>query len=456
MVFLFVGIESMGIPLPGETALVTAGALAALGHLSLSGVIAAAAAGAILGDASGYWIGRRGALVLLKRYGRLIHFDEPKIERVRAFFDRHGAKAVFLGRFVALLRTWAAILAGTAQMPYRVFTLYNVLGGVTWAAIFGTLGYMFGRSLPLLERYVGQASLAAVLLVALVIALALSWKWFERNRDMLIEAGTTQWGRASDRFPRAARFVVTRFSREEYLGLHLTLGFLISVAGLWLFAGVTEDVVHHDPLTRFDITVLTWIRANATPLGDAIFQAISLIGSPVAMAVVGIAGMLLILWRRNWVVLTGWVVSFAGAALLSFILKIVIKRPRPTGAAAFLHGETFSFPSGHALGSLVGLGMLAYVIGSLSLERRRSRTLLAVGTAALVISIGVSRLYLGVHYFSDVIGGYAAGVLWLSVCISGLEVVQRKRLIATRARLNRINEDSAEVAARMSSNSQTL
>jgi len=428
VVFLFVAVESLGIPLPGETVLVTAAALAALGHLSIWWVIAVAAAGGIVGDAAGYWIGRLGGVAVLKRYGRFIHFDEHKLQRVHAFFDRHGSKAVFFGRFIALLRTWAALLAGTAEMPYRVFTFYNVLGGITWATLFGTLGYVFGRSLPLLERYIGQASLAVVLLVALVVSLWLGWRWFNNNREFLAERVSWYWTRFRERHPKLARFIAARFVRGEYLGLHLTVGFLLSMAAVWLFAGVTEDVVHHDPLTRFDLTVTTLLRAHATPLGDRIFSLISDVGSPVAMAVIGAAGALFLFVRRKWIVLAAWVAALGGAGLLTIVLKNLIRRPRPVAAAEFLNGTTFSFPSGHALGSLVGYGMLAYVVGSTWVDTRRGRLRLAIAVAVLVIAIGVSRLYLGVHYFSDVIAGYAVGVLWLSVCISGLQVAQRRRL----------------------------
>ncbi len=427
VVFLFVAIESLGIPLPGETVLVTAGALAALGHLSIWGVIATAATGGIVGDAAGYWIGRLGGVALLKRYGRLVHFDDAKLERVRGFFSRHGAKTVFFGRFIALLRTWAALLAGTAEMPYAVFTLYNVMGGITWAALFGTLGYVFGRSLPLLERYIGQASLAAVLLVALVVALTLAWRWFNANREALAERLARYWVLFRERHPGLAKFLAARFMREEYLGLHLTIGFLISLAGLWLFASVTEDVVHSDPLTKFDIALETWIRAHTTPLGDRIFTVVSALGSPAAMAIVAAGGVLLLLVRRNWLVLTAWLAAFGGAGLLTLVLKNLIRRPRPVGGSEFLYSQSYSFPSGHALGSLVGYGMLAYVIGSTWIDSAAGRVRLAIGTAVLVVAIGVSRLYLGVHYFSDVVAGYAVGILWLSVCISGLQVVLRRR-----------------------------
>ncbi len=428
VVFLFVAIESLGVPLPGETVLVTAGALAALGHLSIWWVIAIAALGGIMGDAAGYWIGRLGGIRLIGRYGRVVHFDDAKLQRVHGFFDRHGAKTVFFGRFIALLRTWAALLAGTAEMPYGVFTLYNVMGGITWASLFGTLGYTFGRSLPLLERYIGQASLAAVLLIALVVALVFASRWLSANRDALTDGVSRYWALFRDRHPGLARFVTARFMREEYLGLHLTIGFVLSLAALWLFAGVTEDVVHHDPLTKFDLTLTTWIRAHTTPLGDRIFLLVSAVGSPTAMAVIAVAGALILVVRRKWLVLTAWAAAFAGAAVLTVILKNIIQRPRPVDAANFLYGTSFSFPSGHALGSLVGYGMLAYVIGYLWIDSVRGRVRLAIATVVLVAAIGISRLYLGVHYFSDVVAGYAVGILWLSVCISGLQVVQRRRL----------------------------
>ena len=169
--FVFVGTESIGIPLPGETALVTAAAYAALGHLNIYSVVATAAAAAIIGDTGGYWIGYRGGLVAVRRWGRLLHVNESHIDRAHDFFQQHGGKTVFIGRFIALLRTWAAVLAGVARMPYRSFLLYNATGGALWATLFGGLGYVFGRNLPKLEHYITQASIAIVVLATLVVVL---------------------------------------------------------------------------------------------------------------------------------------------------------------------------------------------------------------------------------------------------------------------------------------------
>src|SRR5712691_11870225 len=434
VLFLLVGLESLGIPLPGETALVTAAAFAALGHLSIYAVVATAAGAAIIGDNGGYWIGREGGLALVRRYGRVLHLNESHLARAHTFFERHGPKTVFIGRFIALLRTWAAVLAGAAHMPYGTFMLYNALGAVCWSVIVGTVGYVFGRNLPQLEHYVGQASLAGVLLVALVVGLASGWGWFARNRAHLVERTQLVWQRVlatpglqqlQARYPRAWTFMVARFARGEYVGLHLTIGFVISVAGLWLFGGITEDVIHHDPLTQFDMALLDWMRAHATPAGYAIFNAITLLGSPVTMSVLAIGVSLLLAARRQWILLGGWLAAFAGGGLLDEVLKLVIQRPRPPYAGAFLHHYSWSFPSGHAMGSLVGYGMLVYVLGVLWIHRRSAQMSAALGGVLLIVAIGSSRLYLGVHYFSDVVGGYAAGVLWLSACISGLEVARR-------------------------------
>lgn len=176
LLFLLVGLESVGVPLPGETALLTAAAFAAIGHLSIAAVIIVAAAAAIAGDNGGYWIGRRGGLALVHRYGKVLHVNERKLARVRYFFERHGAKTVFFGRFIALLRTWAAMFAGVARMKYPTFMLYNALGGIAWSVLFGMLGYIFGRNLPALERQVKHVSWVAVIAVMVIVAGALIWR----------------------------------------------------------------------------------------------------------------------------------------------------------------------------------------------------------------------------------------------------------------------------------------
>jgi membrane protein DedA with SNARE-associated domain len=167
VLLLLVLVESLGIPLPGEIALVTAAAYASLGHISIVIVILVAATGAIVGGALGYWIGIKGGLPLVAHYGGYVGIRKSHIDRAHAFFEKNGAKTILFGRFVAVLRTWAAVVAGAAEMSFTKFVTYNAIGSVVWAVLFGLLGYYFGRDLPLLERYIARTSYATLAAVAI-------------------------------------------------------------------------------------------------------------------------------------------------------------------------------------------------------------------------------------------------------------------------------------------------
>jgi membrane protein DedA with SNARE-associated domain len=145
-VALFVMIESSGIPFPGETMLLLASFYAAVDQqLQIPIVIACAALGAIIGDNIGYQVGRTGGKAIVEKYGHYVFIKPQHLERAEKFFARHGDKTVFFGRFVAVLRAWAAFLAGINQMNRRTFFIYNAAGGIVWATVYGLLGYFAGR-----------------------------------------------------------------------------------------------------------------------------------------------------------------------------------------------------------------------------------------------------------------------------------------------------------------------
>src|SRR6266699_477548 len=165
-VLLFVAIESSGIPFPGETMLIFASIYAGTTHrLSIVLVIAAAAAGAIIGDNTGFWVGREGGYRLLRRFGRYIHLDERKVKLGQYLFRKYGDKVVFFGRFIAVLRAWAAFLAGTNCMPWRSFLLYNALGGIIWATVYGLAGYFLGDNVHRLTGPIGLSTFVLGLLL---------------------------------------------------------------------------------------------------------------------------------------------------------------------------------------------------------------------------------------------------------------------------------------------------
>jgi membrane protein DedA with SNARE-associated domain len=181
-VLAFVAIESTGIPFPGETMLLVAAIYAGTTHqLSLLLVIVAAASGAILGDNLGFWIGREGGYRLLRRYGRYLRLNERKLKLGQYLFLKHGGKVVFFGRFVAVLRAWAAFLAGTNRMHWPRFLFFNAAGGIVWATLYGVGGYLLGDNI---HRLTGPVGVIFLVLAALLILAGLL---FLRQNEQRLE-----------------------------------------------------------------------------------------------------------------------------------------------------------------------------------------------------------------------------------------------------------------------------
>ena len=198
-VFVIVMLESAGVPLPGETALVSAAIYAgATGGLRISEVIAVAAIAAILGDNIGFWMGRTWGKPLLRRYGHFARLDDRRIALGELLFARHGASIVFFGRFIAFLRIFAALLAGVCGLGWGRFLIFNAAGAITWALLFAMGGYIFGDTVVKLSGPVGILAFVAV--VAGVIAFAWAARWQE---DKYFEKLERESARATDPSPPA-------------------------------------------------------------------------------------------------------------------------------------------------------------------------------------------------------------------------------------------------------------
>ncbi|MEE7469441.1 hypothetical protein MOF8_23505 [Methylobacterium oryzae] len=183
-IFVIITLESAGLPLPGETVLLTSAAYAgSTGNINIAVVVAIAATAAILGDNAGYWVGRRWGLPLLLRKGHLIGLDHGRLKLGQYLFRRHGGKIVFFGRFTAMLRAYAAVLAGVNKLDARRFMAFNALGGVAWASIMGFGAYLCGRSIENVMGPVGLGLLAFVLLGAVAL-----WLFMRRHEARLMVA----------------------------------------------------------------------------------------------------------------------------------------------------------------------------------------------------------------------------------------------------------------------------
>ena len=177
-VFLGIALENAGIPLPGETITLVGGFLAGSGELNYWFVLATAIAGAVLGDNCGYWIGRAGGWSFLLKLGKIFRISEERLGEIRDQFSQNAAKAVFFGRFVALLRIFAGPLAGIAQMSYGKFFLCNIAGATVWASVMVTLAFFAGKivSLEQLAAWAAQFAIVALMVVIAWIVLPL---WLE-------------------------------------------------------------------------------------------------------------------------------------------------------------------------------------------------------------------------------------------------------------------------------------
>jgi membrane protein DedA with SNARE-associated domain len=179
LLFLLIAIESAGVPLPGETALVASGVLASQSKLNIVIVIVVASAAAIIGDNGGYWLGRKGGRQLLERWSLVNKHAKKVLPRAERLFAKHGGKTVFFGRFIAVLRITAAWMAGISHMPWWRFLAFNAAGGILWATLVGLVAYYSGEAAASAIQTYGLYAAGAIALV--VVAFVLGMRWWERR-----------------------------------------------------------------------------------------------------------------------------------------------------------------------------------------------------------------------------------------------------------------------------------
>ncbi len=389
---LLIVLESAGLPLPGETVLLLTAAGAAQGLFPLWMVLAVATVAAIVGDSLGYWAGRRYGLALLARHGRWLRVAPQHLDQAQRWFDQHGPKTVFFGRFVALLRVLAAFLAGVGRMPYGIFLHYNVLGGISWALLIGTLGYFGGQHLLIVERWLRQAGWVTAAMIGVGVFGVLTWRQVQAH-------------------PHSLPWVLQVLHDRPLVVARL----MISIMGVYIFGQIADSVVGHETLASLDMPFSVALQQYTQPLLTVIMRVITDFGSYGAVAI-GTLVMAALAWRRRWADVTLWIVALGGGEALNLLLKDVFQRARPLLAHPLIVETDWSFPSGHAMASVIVYGALLALLVPL-LSRRTARVGLTVAVLLLMGLVGFSRLYLGVHFLTDVLAGFAAGVAWLSLCL---------------------------------------
>lgn len=417
----------VGLLVPGELAVLIGGYIAYQGKAGLVPMMLAATLGAIVGDSVGYEIGRHlGGSIRRSRLGRTV--GEERWQRADQYLITKGGRAVFLGRFIGVLRALVPALAGVTKMPYRRFLFWNALGAAIWAPALVGAGYLAGGSYRRVEHYAGRAGLVLLVLFVMVGGVGAVGHWVSRNPDR-VRAWARRFmarpipSRLRRRYRAQFGFAARRLKPGQVLGLALTLQLVaLGLAG-WAFGSVVADVMAGTGTSRIDMPISRALLEHRVDWLTDAMRWVTDLGSGVVLVLFVLAAAVFS-WRRthNWVTLVILGAALFGGMVLGDAVKPLVKRVRPPFMAA-IHVDGYAFPSSHATRAIAVYGALAYVAAGLT---RTWSAKVAAWTAALlvVLLVGFSRIYLGVHWTTDVLGGYALGALWVAAVLVSTSAVQ--------------------------------
>jgi membrane protein DedA with SNARE-associated domain/membrane-associated phospholipid phosphatase len=426
IVFLIPALEAsvfLGFVFPGEIAVLLGGVLASQGRISLPEAMAAAVLGAVIGDSIGYVVGRRWGRGLLRgTIGRLPvikHHLDRHLDAAQAYVRRRKGSAVFFGRFTAALRVLVPGLAGMSEVHYGTFFAFNVAGAIVWGSGFVLLGYVGGESY---HRVAKIASRAGLVLLSLVVLGLIAERTVRKLRDSdpglrrtLARVGRLPplpW--VERRFTRQVAWIRARLNPSGPRGFRLTLALAIAALAVWAFGALTQDVVGGDEMALVDPKLTSWIVAHRVEGLTSAMRILTWLGSTaVIWPMVVVLGGWLLLGRRDWRPLAMLAVAVGGAMATYKIVKPLVTRARPPASLWIGHYTGTAFPSGTSSKAAAFYAMAAIVIGARLRPVGRAVSWALATTAWLVV--GFSRIYLGAHWLTDVLAGFALGIAWVAL-----------------------------------------
>jgi membrane protein DedA with SNARE-associated domain/membrane-associated phospholipid phosphatase len=436
-VFLISFSESLalvGLIVPGTVIMFGVGAVVATGSLDLKSVLLLAAGGAIAGDGISYWLGRQ----YQEDLRRMWPFSRypGMLQKGEVFFRRHGGKSVLFGRFVGPVRPVIPMVAGMLGMRPMQFGVVNVLSALGWALAYVLPGVFFGTSLAV----AGAVSTRLALLVFILVAGIWIFIWLSRKLVSLLEHKGPVWLAALEAWATAdetahgfvlplKRSISSLFLRQQSEALFFLFLILTLFMAGWGFLGVLQDVLAKDPLVMADQAVYHLFQSLRTPWADRTFVALTELGDSFVNVCLAVGVLLALLGKRCYRTACFWTATLIGGLLGVQLLKWAVHLPRPV---AIYHGASaYGFPSGHTSMSVILYGFLAILLA----RRLAGVWQWGLFSSVIVISfvIGISRLYLGAHWLSDVLGGLFIGAGWTALLgiayLNGpVEIVPRRLL----------------------------
>jgi membrane protein DedA with SNARE-associated domain/membrane-associated phospholipid phosphatase len=406
MAFLETG-AFVGLIAPGEFTILVGGVVAGQGRIDVLALIGLVWVCAVAGDLTSYALGRRLGRGFMERHGPRVKITHERLEQVEKFFDKHGGKAILIGRFVGLVRAIAPFLAGSSRMPLRRFVPYDVVGAGLWGTTFVVLGYVFWQSFDQVAAIAKQGALALGLAIALGFGIVLAVRWLrvEDNRrrahDWIGEQPLLRWTLPLARRIRGPlEFAWNRLTPGD-LGLELTTLLMTGGIGWFVFVGYWH-ILTIKRFTLGDLRAQKVADSLNNGTGVAVAKLVTALGALPVTGALALATAAFLLLRRR---ITEGLALIIGMGLTVAVVhwaKAAVDRPRPLHP---LVGTTDqSYPSGHSAYAIVWL-VVAVAIGR-QFPTWKGRAAVVTAATVLVVVIGVTRIYLRAHFFSDVIGGY--------------------------------------------------
>jgi undecaprenyl-diphosphatase len=417
----------VGLVVPGETVMLLGGAVAGQGAISIYVLIAVAWFAAWLGDTTSFFLGRRLGREFVLTHGPRVGISHERFEKVEDYFGSHGGKTIFIGRWISLVRAFAPFIAGSSGMGYRAFVPYSILGTGLWASLHILIGYVFSSAIESAGHYAARGAfvLATLIVVTATTVFVVRRLREKENREAVVRwmegNRATAWMVAIARRPQF-RFLWDRVTPGGTFGLEFTS--LMATLAVALFVLVSYTVIiGGDPgPTPGDETALELVGHIQTSALTTIAKIISWFGSGLAVHLAATICAVLLAWRRRWVefwvLVGGMAITQTGIDVLA---GIVDRRP-PNDPLAAASGS--SFPSSYAAHSVFYLWLAITIILRLRPGMARATAVVVAGFV-LTALIGLSRVYLEVHYLSDVSAGWALGAAAFSLSAAvGLVVSQ--------------------------------
>jgi membrane protein DedA with SNARE-associated domain/membrane-associated phospholipid phosphatase len=434
----------VGLVAPGETIVMAGGVIAGQGEIELLPLIGIVWVCAVLGDTTSFYIGRRLGRRFLEKHGPRVKISHERLEQVDGYFDRHGGKTILIGRFIGLVRALAPFIAGSSGLAYRRFIPYSIVGCGAWATLFCVLGYVFWRSFDKVQHLVGQALFGFAVTVGVIVGVFFAYRrreeiraWLDEHRNHALVKPLFVIGRPLYRWIVSplvrfltpyVRFVGNRLMPGE-LGLELTTLLAIGGVGAFVFIAYLNHFAHSFTPTPLDNDLLDLADRLRMDLAVDIAKVVTTLGALPTVGALVVATAALLAFRRRHTEAIVLVIGLVLVYIAVHVTKDAIDRPRPSGSLVDTAGA--AYPSGHTAYATAWVAAAVVLTRRLRLVASGTLIFIALGIAA---AVGVSRVYLRAHWWSDIAGGWGLGAAIFALLGAIALVVEHIRHNGDRSR----------------------